>query len=56
MNQQTKLLLALDQIENLVSLIDGNEYQSYMYFHLIIVQVELKRQLTNLKHYSKIKK
>lgn len=56
MNEQTKLILALMQIENLTSLIEDNEYQKFLYSHLISIQVELQRQLTNLKHSSKIKK
>lgn len=55
MNEQTKLILALMQIENLTSLIEGNEYQKFLYGHLISIQVELQRQLTNLTHSSKIK-
>jgi hypothetical protein len=55
MNDQTKLILALQQIDNLTSLLKGNEYQSFFYLHLISVQVELERQLTNLTHSSKIK-
>ena len=55
MNEQTKLILALQQIENLTSLLKGNGYQEYLYYHLIIIQVELQRQLTNLRHSSKIK-
>jgi len=55
MNEQTKLILALMQIDNLTSLLEGNEYQKFLYSHLIQVQVELQRQLTNLKHSSKIK-
>ncbi len=55
MNDQTKLILALMQIENLTNLIEGNEYQKFLYGHLISVQVELQRQLTNLTHSSKIK-
>jgi hypothetical protein len=54
-NDQTKLILALMQIENLTNLIEGNEYQKFLYGHLISVQVELQRQLTNLTHSSKIK-
>lgn len=56
MNDQTKLILGLMQIENLISLIEGNEYQKFLYGHLISIQVELQRQLTNLTHSSKIKK
>jgi len=55
MNQQTKLLLGLQQIDNLTSLLEGNEYQSFLYSHLIQMKVELNRQLTNLQHSSKIK-
>ena len=55
MNEQTKLILALMQIENLTSLTEGNEYQQFFYSHLIQIQTELKRQLTNLNHSSKIK-
>lgn len=46
MNQTTKLILALQQIENLTSLLQDNEYEKYMYYHLISVQVELSRQLS----------
>ena len=55
MTPETKLLLALQQIENLISLLKENEYEKYLYSRLIQVQVELKRQLTNLTHSSKIK-
>jgi hypothetical protein len=55
MTEEIKLILALQQIENLTSLLKGNEYQQYLYSHLIQMQVELQRQLTNLKHSSKIK-
>ena len=53
MTEETKLILALQQIENLTSLLQGNEYQQYIYYHLIQMQVELQRQLTNLKHSNK---
>jgi len=55
MSDQTKLILALMQIDNLTSLIEGNEYQSFLYSHLISVQIELQRQLTNIKHSTTIK-
>ena len=55
MNEQTKLILALMQIENITSLIKDNEYQQFLYGHLVSVRVELQRQLTNLTHSSKIK-
>ncbi len=50
MTEQTKLILALMQIDNLTNLLEGNEYQKFMYSHLISIQVELKRQLS---HYGK---
>ena len=50
MTEQTKLILGLMQIDNLVNLLKDNEYQKFLYSHLISVQVELKRQLS---HYGK---
>lgn len=55
MNEQTKLIFALMQVDNLTSLTKDNEYQQMLYSHLISIQIELQRQLTNLKHSSKIK-
>jgi len=55
MNEQTKLILALLQIENLPSLLAENEYQQFFYSRLIQMQVELNRQLTNLTYSTKIK-
>ena len=55
MNQETKLVLGIHQIENLLTLLQGNEYQKYLYSHLIPIKFELSRQLTNLNHSSKIK-
>lgn len=46
MNNKVKLILALQQIDNLTSLIEGNEYQRFLYSHLISIQVELRRQLS----------
>jgi hypothetical protein len=50
MNEATKLLLALQQIDNLTSLLEGNKYQDFLYSHLNSLNVELKRQLS---HYGK---
>jgi hypothetical protein len=55
MNEKTKLILALQQIENLTSLLHQNEYQQFLYSHLIPIQVELQRQLTNTNSYTKLK-
>jgi hypothetical protein len=54
-NQRTKLLLTLSQVEDIIKLIEGNEYEDYFTSHLIPIQVELNRQLTNLTQSSKIK-
>jgi hypothetical protein len=54
-NEELKLLLALQQIDNLMSLLKFNEYENNIYSHLISVKTELKRQLTILTHSSKIK-
>lgn len=45
MNEKTKLLLALQQINNLTDLLEDNQYQNYLCGHLIQLQVELRRQL-----------
>ena len=55
MNKQIKFILALQQVENLISLLKGNEYQKYFDIRLIQMQVELKRQLTNLNSSTKLK-
>ena len=47
MNEQTKLILALLQVDNLTSLLKDNEYQQFFYSKLINIQVELKRQLSH---------
>lgn len=55
MNQEIKLLLALNQIENITQLIHDNEYESYMISHLMPLHTEFKRQLTNLSNSTKLK-
>jgi hypothetical protein len=45
MDQTIKLLLILDQIENLTKLIEGNEYEIYYGSHLIPLYYETQRQL-----------
>jgi len=57
MNEEAKLHLALMQTNNIMSLVKGNKYESFLNNKLIGVQVELNRQLsllTNSKHYSKV--
>lgn len=55
MNQKSKLINALMQVENISKLVENNEYEKYFVSHLIPIKVELERQLTNLNHSLKIK-
>lgn len=55
MSDKEKIIFALMQINNLSLLIDGNQYEKMLSSHLISVQVELERQLTNLIASSKLK-
>ena len=55
MDEQTKLILAIYQVENIIELIKDNEYRQYMFMHLNPVYYELKRQLTNLAIADKMK-
>lgn len=45
MTDQTKLLFAIQQIENISNLIEGNRYETFMVSHLVSLKVELKRQM-----------
>ena len=45
--QKLNLILALQQVDNLTKLLEDNEYQQFLYGHLVSVQVELQRQLGN---------
>lgn len=47
MNDKTKIILALMQIDNLTKLLKGNEYQQFLYRNLISTKVELQRQLSH---------
>lgn len=47
MNDKTKLILALQQINNLTELLAGNEWERHLYSHLIPLEVELQRQLSH---------
>tara|TARA_B100000902_G_C26993153_1_gene756089 strand:+ start:587 stop:769 length:183 start_codon:yes stop_codon:yes gene_type:complete len=54
MDEKAKLILALEQINNIIELIADNEYQQYMFLHLNPVYYELERQLTNFTIADKI--
>ena len=53
MTEEVKLHLALMQTNNILNLIQGNQYEQFMRNKLISLQVEMNRQLSNL---TKIKK
>jgi RNA binding exosome subunit len=50
MDKKDRILQSLQQIHNVSKLIVDIDYHSYMGNKLIMVQVELERQLTNLIH------
>ena len=58
MTEEVKLHLALMQTNNILSLIQGNQYEQFMKGKLVGLQVEINRQLSCLtfdKQQSKIK-
>jgi len=54
MNTSIQLILALKQIDNLMSLLERNECEQFIHSHLFPLQYELQRQLTNQQFQSKI--
>ena len=56
MDEQTKLILALHQVEGIVGLTKDNPYKQFIFMHLNSVKYELERQLTNLAATDKINK
>ena len=58
MRERERLIIALYQLENIVSLTENNEWKNYLYNQLSPVKYELERQLNNLTDtidHSKIK-
>ena len=45
MNDQTKLVFALEHVAHLHDLIEGNEYEHFLNDHLTSLEYEFKRQL-----------
>jgi len=56
MNSTIKMLLALQQVHNLMSLLQGNEYEKFLVSHLLPLKYEIQRQLTNIQSSAKIEK
>lgn len=54
MNQKTKLILALQQIENVYELLQESPYAEFFSSHLFPIKFEIERQLPLLTntHYS----
>ena len=50
MNDQTKLVFALEHVAHLHDLIEGNEWESYLVGNLRTIEYELERQLSLLQY------
>ena len=55
MNNETKLVFALEHIAHLEDLIEGNEYQHYLNDSLTTMKYEFERQLKNEQTRKKTK-
>ena len=53
MNEKERLLIALQQINNITNLLQDNQYKDYLYGKLITIEVELQRQLTNITYHER---
>lgn len=53
MDQKTRLLLALQQINNVQRLTRDNQWEKYLHSHLNTVECELQRQLSNLTQHDR---
>ena len=56
MNEQIKLERAMNHLQIVIDLVDGNEYKQYFLSKFIPAQIELKRQLTNAHFSTKVDK
>ena len=50
MNDQTKLMFALEHIAHLEDLLKGNEWETYLSSNLLTIKFELERQLSQLQY------
>lgn len=53
MDKQTKLILALQQTENIYSLLQEGEYAAFFASHLLPVKYEIERQISCLTNTNK---
>jgi len=56
MNNETKLVFALEHVAHLEDLIEDNEYEHYLHDALTTMKYEFLRQLENEQHRKKTKK
>ena len=57
MDQRTKLILALQQVDNISELLKEGPYAGFFSSHLLPIRFEIERQLhclTNTNYYTKI--
>ena len=52
-DEETRLILAIHQLDGIVKLTDDNEYKQFIHSRMISVKYELLRQLTNLNDRNK---
>ena len=50
MNKKTKLILSLQQIDNISILVRENNYEGFFTSHLLPIKFEIQRQLTLENH------
>lgn len=50
MNKQSKLILALMQVDNISKLMEGNAWEHFTKTHLLPLKFEFERQLALEKH------
>ena len=50
MNDQTKLVFALEHIAHLHDLIEDNEWENYLKSNLLTIEYELERQLSQIQY------
>lgn len=48
-NQKSNFNLALDQIETISKIVEGNEYEHFFISHLLPLKFEFQRQLSLIK-------
>jgi hypothetical protein len=53
MDKKTKLILALQQIENVTELVKDNQWEGFFSSHLLPVKYEIERQISCLTGKSK---